>query len=221
MSSFYDNSPGLIDDMAPTPKGDAPVALLNDDKQPPTSAAKPEAAKPDAAASEVRPAVAPKPEQASEIQSPFADGLERSPFAADVSPYGSNVPIDVQRAAEAKGKTADEAKAIGAEWVASFAHFGVGQVHISHLIDAGLQVSDKTPDEATLKSWRTEAQARLASNYGGPEGAAKALKTAQAWVKLHPKLGAFLERTKLGDNPRVIDAIAATAHQARKDGRFK
>lgn len=215
MSGFYDNSPGMVDDITPKAEAEAPAAMLGGEAKPGNANQAPASA----------PASAPQADQATETRSPLAadalTGAERSPFAADVCPYGSSVATTVQQAAESKGRPPEEAKALAAEWAQSFAHFGVPETHIANLVGAGLQVADKAPDEATLKTWGEQAKERLAGTYGGAEGGARALATAQAWVRAHPKLAGFLNRTGLGSHPQVVAAIAATADQARKDGRFK
>lgn len=218
--SYFDNSPNLVDDLTPKAETEAAVAMLgggedkpsNNPNQTPTSA--PASA----------PASAPQAGQPTETRSPLAAdaliGSERSPFAADVSPYGSHVAINVQRAAESKGRPNDEAIAIGKEWAQSFAHFGVPESHVAHLVGAGLQVADAPPTAEVEAAWQAEAKERLAMDFGGPEAGARALETARAWVQKHPQLASFLQRTRLGNHPRVVSAIAETASMARKAGKF-
>lgn len=213
MSGFYENS-NMADDLTPKAETEAPAAMLGGEDKPATSTA-------DQVGQRVEISTPTQPEARSPLAADALTGAERSPFAADVCPYGSSVATTVQQAAESKGRPPEEAKALAAEWAQSFAHFGVPETHIANLVGAGLQVADKAPDADTLKTWGEQAKERLAGTYGGAEGGARALATAQAWVRAHPKLVGFLNRTGLGSHPQVVAAIAATADQARKDGRFK
>lgn len=194
MSGFYDNSP------VPARDGSAATRSSPDaDKQ---------------LTHEVYGKPSPAAEKAQEDEKPA-----RSEFAANVMPYGPQVAQSVQRAAESVGEDAETAQASAAAWSQAFDHFGIPEAHIDHLVSAGLQVASGPPDEATAKAWTSEAHQRLASEYGGPDGGARALETARAWVQAHPGLVQFLDRTGLGNHPRVVAAIAATARQAQQDGK--
>ena len=143
----------------------------------------------------------------------------RSPFAADVMPYGPEHGNSVRTLAEANGEDAETAQAVADAAVRNMEHYGLPGNQVENIVAACSSIASGPPDAATTESWRREALEGLASDYRGQEGAAEALKTARAWVAKHPELSAWLQKTRLGDHPRVIRAIAATAHQARKDGR--
>jgi hypothetical protein len=150
---------------------------------------------------------------------PELEAPSRSPFAADVLPLGPESANSVRALAEANGEDSETAQALADAAVRNLVHFGVPGTHVANVIDACNSLAAGAPDSATVEAWRRDSMEALGSDFGGPEGAAAALETAKAWVRAQPQLRAWLNSTGLGSHPKLVRAIAATAHQARKDGR--
>jgi hypothetical protein len=205
VAAFYDNSPGMVDDIitppapgaAPTPPAAADPPASTDTPAPPT---------PPADAAEVKARIA------------LVDTLAAQ---ADALPHGSEVAVHLGRAAEAAGLAGDEAAAVAGEWQATFRAHGVSAGDAVDLITIGAGIHrDGPPDEDTEAGWVREVNDRLRSEFGSAEAAERAADLARAWVARDPRLCAWLERTRLGSHPRVVLALARAAHNARKAGRF-
>lgn len=188
---IYDNSPEMVDDIVKSlmPSTEPAPSLQEQPQQPPA----PDAPRPlDAGTEHLTP-----------------EGL----------PYGPNVSIAIERAAEAQGL---DPAAISSTWLPVFRHHSVSSDEADMLVAAGQEIAaNGRPDEATSEAWRRDAHEALAREYGGPDGAAHALQAAQAYCAKHPQLLTFLEKTGLGDHPRVVRVIANAATKAKKAGRLK
>lgn len=190
--SYFDNSPGLVDDLSPAP----PAAA-----QP---AAAPAAAAVDPGAAQDR-----------------AAELEALARQADGLPYGSEVRTHIARGVESLGGDAAAGAAAAEEWEATFRAHGIAQPDVLQLIEVGLAVErGGPPSEDVEQQWLREIPERLCQEFGSPEAAERAADLAAAYVGRDPQLLAWLEETRLGSHPRVVLAIAKAAHNARRAGKF-
>lgn len=212
--SFYDNSPGMVDDIPPAVS------------TPPADAA-PEPGKPAPAAGPAAPpAAAPAPKPAAPAAAPDAAGrvaavaeLEKD---ADGLPLGSDVGVALTRAAAELGQDEASAAAVASEWLDTFKAHGIAQGDAHDCISAAMTIErDGIPDEDTEAAWLPDVQERLAREFGGQEAGERAADLARAFVARDPALLAYLERTRLGSHPRVVLAIAKAAHKAANAGKWR
>lgn len=201
--SFYDNSPGMVDDIPPavsTPPADA--APEPGKPVPAAGPAAPPAAAPDAAG-----------------RAAAVAELEKS---ADGLPLGSDVGVALTRAAAELGQDEASAATTAAEWLSTFKAHGIAQGDAHDCISAAMTIErDGIPDEDTEAAWLPEVQERLAREFGGEEAGERAADLARAFVARDPALLAYLERTRLGSHPRVVLAIAKAAHKAHAAGKWR
>ncbi|MGC4080282.1 MAG: hypothetical protein QM702_25180 [Rubrivivax sp.] len=240
--SFYDNSPGMVDDIprpaaAPAPRAPAPAAsaaprpaspapaaggsLLGDGPGPQKPTPSPEGAA--AAALYSKSQMAETPDKPAP-EAPGPDSLAYAPHAEAALPYGPNVENALRRAAETSPNTTLAARAdeTAKHWAGVFAAHGVPDAEVAHLIDAGYAVArgDLTP-ATTDEAWPREALERVAAEYGGPENAQRLIGQARAYVQAHPALDRYLNATRLGNHPRVVLSLVNAANRAVNAGKFK
>lgn len=208
MAAFYDNSPGMVDDLTPAPT--APAA--------PAPAVAPPAP---SYTADLSAPPAPPPANAAEVKArgSLVDTLAAQ---ADAMPHGSEVAVHLGRAAEAAGLAGDDAAAVASEWAGTFKAHGIAANDAVQLIDIGASIHrDGPPDEATEVGWLREVDERLRREFGSAEAADRAADLARAWVQRDARLCDWLERTRLGSHPRVVVALAKAAHTAHKAGKWQ
>jgi hypothetical protein len=230
--SFYDNSPGRVDDIprpaappaTPRPAAPAPAAggsLLGDGSTQRKPTPSPEGAA--AAALYDQSEMAETPDKPAPV-APGPDSLAYAPHAEAALPYGPDVENALRRAAESSPDTTLNARAeeTAKHWAGVFAAHGVPDSEVAHLIDAGHAVArgDLTP-ATTEEAWPREALERVATEYGGPENAQRVIAQARAYVQAHPALHRYLTATRLGNHPRVVLSLVNAAHRAVNAGKFK
>lgn len=213
--AFYDNSPGMVDDIEPVaPAADPPQpAAPAADPAPPARSEPP----PGFYFADLGAPPAPPPPDAAGRAAAVAELVQ----SADGLPLGSDVGVALTRAAADLGQDAEAAAATAAEWGDTFRAHGIAQNDAHDCISAAMTIErDGIPDEDTEAAWLPEVQERLAREFGGQEAGERAADLARAFVARDPALLAYLERTRLGSHPRVVLAIAKAAHKARNAGRF-
>ena len=151
MAAFYDNSPGMVDDL--TPASGPPAAPAA-----PAPAAPPAAATPPASnIADMSAPPAPPPADAAEIKARTAL-VDTLAAQADALPHGSEVAVHLGRAAEAAGLAGDEAAAVVNEWSATFKAHGVSASDAMDLTTIGARIQrEGIPDEATEAGWVSDA----------------------------------------------------------------
>lgn len=241
--SFYNNSPGMVDDIpmqpsaTPTPApvakpavqpvqqdpGEAAARRLYDKSYAtnagPTPAPAP-AAQPDpdtAAAEAMFPSMKPAEPPA---QDEWSD-LANAPHAAEVTPIAPHITNELQRLAEVSGHDAKEAAGIAAGWSRTFQAHGITTDNeTADLMAAGMEFNrlGGPPDAETKAAWETEVQTTLAREFG-PDNVGHVLQTARRYVAANPALHDYLHSTGLGSHPKVVKVIAATARRALNAGK--
>ncbi|GCL64952.1 hypothetical protein [Pseudaquabacterium pictum] len=210
MAAFYDNSPGMVDDLTPPPAAPAAPAA------PPAAATPPASNTADMSAPP-----APPPADAAEVKA-RGSLVETLAAQADAMPHGSEVVVHLGRAAEAAGLAGDDAAAVASEWAGTFKAHGIAANDAVQLVDIGASIHrDGPPDEATEVEWLREVDERLRREFGSAEAADRAADLARAWVQRDARLLAWLEATRLGSHPRVVLALAKAAHTAHKAGKWQ
>lgn len=101
-------------------------------------------------------------------------------------------------------------------WSGVFADAGLETAAAGELL--GLR-NEAYPEPAVFEQWGTDAATALRAEYG--DAADRALKDAQLLVKRDPRIGAFLDRTGLGNHPKVALHLAAAARAQIAAGKLK
>lgn len=112
---------------------------------------------------------------------------------------------------------ADVREAVAIEYMEIAADFGMNNPEIREL--AAVAKVDSFPDEATVTRWHTESTRALQAAFG--QDTARTVADARQLVQRDPRLAAMLDRTGLGDHPKVILAVAHAARRLRAQGKLK
>lgn len=111
------------------------------------------------------------------------------------------------RAAEAEHKT----------WAGVFADLGLSSQEATDMVTVGLM---DEPTAEVLQGWPAQAEAALKEQYGDADWQ-QALADARLLVGRDPRLKDFLNRTQLGNHPRVVKLAAERARTLIASGKLK
>lgn len=199
MSNFYENSPELVDDIDATP-GVSPPA----DKPAPANPAPPVSG-----SSAFTPDAAPWLRSNDELLKEFYDPrLTHSQALRNVE----------QGMLEALA-TPDEAKAAVEDWWPVFGRYELSTAESEALVSAGLSVHNEPATQQQLSDWAADTREQLRAEYGDRAGVV--LDAARRMIARDQPLKAYLDRTGLGNHPRVALAMARSADRFVKAGKLK
>ena len=140
---------------------------------------------------------------------------------SDALPFGSEVGVALERAAEDLHLSGDDAKALIADFDEAFRAHGISGRDAMDLIPiVTTTLRDGPPDEATEGRWEQGINDALVSEFGSQWAANEAAEVARQWVQRDPALVQFLDDTRLGNNGSVVVAVARAAMNARRAGKF-
>lgn len=104
------------------------------------------------------------------------------------------------------------------EWHRVAADVGASQSDVELFLSEGRALAKTPPSPEQKTQMRADASRQLGTVYGA--GADKAIAAAQRLVARDPRLAAMLDRTGLGDSPKVVMRLAELANSQRARGRL-
>jgi hypothetical protein len=146
------------------------------------------------------------------VESPTID----YPLSPDAENLYTSAVLDIEAACvDRLGNTHEQSAHSAQQFAGVMGAFGVtgtDAVHVAEVVVAAAAngISDQRNDAN-----RRAAMDTLRSEYGGDEGAQRAVRLAQALIARpeHAGLRAYLASTGLGNHPKVVSLVAAHAHR--------
>lgn len=120
---------------------------------------------------------------------------------------------------ETAAYTPEEAQQTARIYSNAFAALSLTAPQAKDLFDAVRSAAHRPPSDADRERWQGETRAALRQEFG-LDGAAQALRDAQALIRKVPALHRELNMLGIDGHPRVIRAIADRARQARRAGKL-
>lgn len=124
------------------------------------------------------------------------------------STYGSAQRAIESTAIERLNLSPDEAVEAVRDWTPRFQQYGLSGEEADTLVQVAAGAIAGNVDQS---SWPGQARDALISEFGGNDGATRALDAARALVAKDPALARWLDQTGLGSHPRVVVTLANKA----------